>query len=64
MLLAAVLAFALAGCGSLPPVEFCYIHPVYGQVCVRVGGKLHYSEDLTPAQREEVRAWVKAKDAE
>lgn len=49
----------LAGCGIFPDgVEVCYVHPVYGQVCVKVGGKKHYAENLTPAQRAEVEKWI------
>lgn len=51
------------GCESGPQLEFCYMHPTYGQVCVSVGGKKHYREDLTPAQRAEVEKWVAEKDA-
>lgn len=59
---------ALSGCEAARevlrdiPVEFCYVHPVYGQVCVQVNGKKHYREDLTPAQRAEVEKWVAEKD--
>ncbi len=59
--LAVVVLAWLPGCETIP-VEFCYVHPVYGQVCVQVGGKKHYREDLTPAQRAEVEKWVAEKD--
>lgn len=57
MLLLGIL-LGLVGCAGMPPVELCYVHPVYGQVCVQVGGKKHYAEDLTPEQRQEVEAWI------
>ncbi len=57
-----VMVLALLGCESLPAVEFCYVHPVYGQVCVAIGGKKHYREDLTPAQRAEVEKWISEKE--
>lgn len=69
MVLAAVILGALllgglvlVGCKfpNLPPIELCYIHPTYGQVCVKLGGVTHYAETLTPAQRAEVEAWIKA----
>ena len=59
----AVAVLVLAGCESLPPVEFCYIHPTYGQVCVSVNGKKHYREDLTPAQRAEAEKFVAEKES-
>lgn len=53
--------FLLTGCKgfTLPPVELCYVHPTYGQVCVKFGGVLHYADTLTPAQRAEVEDWIK-----
>jgi len=58
-----VLVMALFGCGLFPDdVEVCYVHPVYGQVCVKVGGKKHYAEELTPAQRAEVEKWIAAQE--
>ena len=57
-----VLALAGVGCESMPALEVCYVHPVYGQVCVKVGGKKHYAEDLTPAQRAEVEKWIAEKE--
>ncbi len=55
---------ALSGCGLFPDgVDVCYVHPVYGQVCVKVGGSKHYREDLTPTQRAEVEKWIAEKDA-
>lgn len=53
-----VLAFGLAGCGSLPELEVCYEHPTYGKVCVAVGGKRYYDPKLTPEQRAEVEKWI------
>jgi hypothetical protein len=64
ILVAAFLAFTLAACESMPAVEVCYVHPVYGQVCVQVGGKKHYREDLSPAERAEVEKWIKEKQPE
>lgn len=58
LFVSAILIAVLASCSNLPPVEFCYVHPVYGQVCVSVGGKRHYREDLTVAQRAEVDKWI------
>lgn len=54
----ALLAFGVAGCGTLPPVEVCYEHPVYGKVCVAVGGRKYYDPKLTPEQRAEVEKWI------
>lgn len=60
----APLAFlALSGCGLFDGVEVCYVHPVYGQVCVKVGGSKHYREDLTPTQRAEVEKWIVEKES-
>ena len=56
------LALSVGGCGIFDGVEVCYVHPTYGQVCVKVGGKKHYSEDLTPAQRVEVEKWIAEKE--
>jgi len=54
----------LGGCGLFPEgVEVCYVHPVYGQVCVKVGGKNHYREDLTPEERAAAEKWVKGQEA-
>jgi hypothetical protein len=61
---AAVLILTLTGCGLFPDgVDVCYVHPVYGQVCVKVGGKKHYAENLTPAQRAEVEKWIAEKES-
>lgn len=60
----ALLLLALTGCGLFQDgVEVCYVHPVYGQVCVKVGGKKHYAENLTPEQRAEVEKWIKEKES-
>ena len=48
-----------SSCSNLPPVEFCYVHPKYGQVCVKVGGKVYTDPKLTDAQRKEVEEWLK-----
>ncbi len=56
--LALVLALLLAGCETLPPVELCYTHPVYGNVCVVINGKKHYRDGLTPEQRAEIDKWI------
>lgn len=60
-LLFAVLALGMGGCDSMPRVEACYSHPVYGEVCFKIGGKLAYSSELTPEQRAEVEKWAKEK---
>jgi hypothetical protein len=54
---------AVTSCSGLPPVEFCYEHPVYGKVCVAVGGKKFYDPKLTPEQRAEVEKWIAASEA-
>jgi hypothetical protein len=56
LLLALVLG--VGGCESMPPVEVCYDHPQYGQVCVQIGGKRYYDPKLTPEQRQEVDRWI------
>lgn len=61
--IAAALLLALSGCSLFDGVEVCYVHPVYGQVCVTVGGKKHYAENLTPAQRAEVEKWIVEKES-
>jgi hypothetical protein len=53
----AVLLFFL-GCGTT--VEACYVHPTYGQVCVKYDGKLHLRADLTSGEQAEVKEWLKA----
>ncbi len=61
--LVALLLLALSGCSLFDGIAVCYVHPVYGQVCVKVGGSKHYREDLTPAQRAEVEKWIAEKEA-
>ena len=61
-----VLALGLAasvffgGCSGIP-IEVCYVHPTYGQVCVSIGGKEFKRSDLTPEQQAEVDKWLKEK---
>ncbi len=60
--LSVLLLLVLVGCAELydvlPPVEACYNHPKYGQVCFVINGKKHYAEALTPQQRAEVERWI------
>lgn len=61
-----LLWFGFVGCSQvkeivkeLPPIEFCYVHETYGEVCVQIGGELFFKATLTPAQKAEVEEWVK-----
>ena len=55
-----VACFCLLGCGTT--IEACYIHPDYGQVCVKYDGKLHVRADISadPAKLAEVKEWLRA----
>lgn len=61
---AALLCLGLASCGTT--VEACYVHPEYGQVCVKYDGKLHVRADVSadPAKLKAVTEWLKEKGAE
>jgi len=54
---------AAAGCQEFreTPVQFCYIHPKYGEVCVSIGGKRYKIDrpDLSPEQKTDVENWLK-----
>lgn len=66
VILFVAVAWLLVGCeavASLPPVEVCYVHPKYGEVCVVVGGGRFFKATLTPAQKEEVEAWLETQGA-
>lgn len=49
---------AALGCGTT--VEACYVHPNYGQVCVKYDGKIHVRADISadPAKLAEVKSWL------
>jgi hypothetical protein len=51
---------AALGCGTT--VEACYVHPDYGQVCVKYDGKLHVRADISadPAKLAEVKSWLES----
>ena len=61
IVLAAALVF-LGGCGLFggSTVEACYVHPEYGQVCVKYDGKLHLRADLSAGELSKVKDWLKA----
>jgi hypothetical protein len=62
MIMAAILTVVIvSGCRNAPDLEICYTHPVYGTVCVKIGGKQHKIDrtDLTDAQKKEVEEWLK-----
>lgn len=60
-----LLALAIAGCKTMPPVTLCYDSPKWGHICVTIGSggdktivgtqKPLTAEELTAAQE-----WVKA----
>lgn len=53
--------FTMSGCRALGAgaFELCYVHPKYGTVCVEIDGTRHFKATLTPAEREEVEAWIR-----
>lgn len=57
-------AMLAAGCGTT--VEACYVHPEYGQVCVKYDGKLHVRADISvdPVKMAEIREWLKKQGAD
>lgn len=63
MLLVALPLMLSVSCESLPfPIEACYTHPVYGEVCIKMGGRRYYDPKLTPEQRAEVDKWIDQKE--
>ncbi len=60
--IALILAFSTAlGCASLGPVEFCLVHPEYGQVCVgrKPDGTLFVRGSFSEAEAEKIKEWAK-----
>lgn len=47
-------------CIAETPVEICYLHPKFGAVCVKIGGKKYdlNRPDLTAVEQKEVRDWI------
>lgn len=61
-----VLFLFLCSCKQLKEsdIQFCYTHPKYGEVCVKMFGKKFMIErtDLKPEEKAEVIKWVEEQE--